>query len=143
MHTSPTTPGSVESVRCLPGLSNEWIDRDIDARHRATNAHTVARPGGFDLCEADVGDRQHLGHAIRGVRLGPGEEFSGGSQHRGGHRGPGRHQEADTFERGCVVRRHVSGGSDDVPERGGRGKEERCIDRTDRCGQRVRREAAR
>ena len=42
--------------------------RDVDPGQRAADAHPVARPGGVDLGERDVGDRQRLGHPVRGVR---------------------------------------------------------------------------
>ena len=66
---------------------------DRDPGQRPADAHAVARTGRFDLRQVDVGHRQHLGHAVRGVQLGVRDHGLGLTEQRGRHRGTGRHHQ--------------------------------------------------
>ena len=87
--------------------------------------------GGFDRDQVDVGDGQALGHPVRGVQLGCGEQRGGGPQRRYRYRGAGRQDKPDLGET------WVNAGSGAVDIREGRrcGEHDRRVDRRDSCSE--------
>ena len=71
---------------------------------RADGPTHTPSPGarGLDLVERDVGHRQRLGHAVRRVQLGGGQQRAQLVQQRRGNRRAGREDEPDPAERVAV-----------------------------------------
>ena len=93
---------------------------------RPADADPVAGARLLDLGQRDVGDRQRLGHPVRGVQLGARQQLPGpGAAARPG-RCAGRHQPAGPGPGRPAVRSVSAGaGRHHVAQRGGRGEDHR------------------
>ena len=139
----------------VPGggaIRGERDDGHAGAVHRPAHAHAVAGPchgsgggvglGGADLFEADVGDGQRLGHPVRGVQRGPGQQPLHLREEGCGDGRAGGEQQLHAPQGLVPGPAQAALGRKDVAQRRGRGEDHRGVDGRGGVPQRAGRQSA-